>query len=120
MSVYAQDIYRRGVDVHLQPRPLAFSLQIFSKPYDALSNVPSRRQSGTVRPNPLQRPTKDHDIQMAVNAHEKPGSNTGGNGFKTFRVKVLHPTFGAEIEGVNFPDPGKEQFPELMRAMAKV
>lgn len=40
--------------------------------------------------------------------------------FKTFRVKELHPTFGAEIEGVNFPNPSDEQFQEILAAMAKV
>jgi hypothetical protein len=45
----------------------------------------------------------------------------GGNReFKTFRVKELHPTFGAEIEGVNFPNPSDEQFQEILAAMAKV
>jgi alpha-ketoglutarate-dependent 2,4-dichlorophenoxyacetate dioxygenase len=57
---------------------------------------------------------------MAVNPQEKPDPSIGGSGFKTFRVKELHPTFGAEIEGVNFSNPGREQFEELLQAMAKV
>lgn len=40
--------------------------------------------------------------------------------FKTIRVKELHPTFGAEIEGVKFPNPSDEQFEEILAAMAKV
>ena len=40
--------------------------------------------------------------------------------FKTIRVKELHPTFGAEIEGVDFPKPSDEQFEEIIAAMAKV
>lgn len=44
----------------------------------------------------------------------------GAAGFKTFRVKELHPTFGAEIQGVNFPNPPEDQFEEILRAMAKV
>ncbi|KAJ4294087.1 hypothetical protein N0V90_007776 [Kalmusia sp. IMI 367209] len=39
--------------------------------------------------------------------------------FKTIRVKELHPTFGAEIEGVDFPNPSDEQFQEILVAMAK-
>ncbi|KAF2465679.1 alpha-ketoglutarate-dependent 2,4-dichlorophenoxyacetate dioxygenase [Lindgomyces ingoldianus] len=39
--------------------------------------------------------------------------------FKTITVKELHPTFGAEIEGVNFPNPSEEQFKEVLAAMAK-
>lgn len=48
---------------------------------------------------------------------EKTGDD---GGFKTFRVKELHPTFGAEIEGVDFPSPSNEQFAEILAAMAKV
>jgi hypothetical protein len=48
---------------------------------------------------------------------EETGSNRE---FKTFRVKELHPAFGAEIEGVNFPNPPEEQFQEILAAMAKV
>ncbi|KAH9866570.1 hypothetical protein J1614_008260 [Plenodomus biglobosus] len=44
----------------------------------------------------------------------------GGTQFKTFSVTELHPTFGAEIQGVEFPDPSEEQFEELLRAIAKV
>jgi alpha-ketoglutarate-dependent 2,4-dichlorophenoxyacetate dioxygenase len=40
--------------------------------------------------------------------------------FKTISVKELHPTFGAEIQGVEFPDPSEEQFEEILAAMAKV
>jgi hypothetical protein len=39
--------------------------------------------------------------------------------FKTINVKELHPTFGAEIEGVDFPHPSDEQFEEILKAMAK-
>ncbi|KAF1830146.1 alpha-ketoglutarate-dependent 2,4-dichlorophenoxyacetate dioxygenase [Decorospora gaudefroyi] len=56
---------------------------------------------------------------MAVNAQEKPGPSTGGSSFKTFRIKELHPNFGAEIEGVDFPNPSERQFRELLQAMAK-
>lgn len=44
----------------------------------------------------------------------------GGSEFKTFRVKELHPNFGAELEGVDFPNPSDEQFQEILAAMAKV
>ena len=40
--------------------------------------------------------------------------------FKTISVKELHPTFGAEIQGVEFPNPSEEQFEEILAAMAKV
>jgi alpha-ketoglutarate-dependent 2,4-dichlorophenoxyacetate dioxygenase len=49
-----------------------------------------------------------------------PGLIQEGGPFKTIRVKELHPTFGAEIEGVDFPNPSEEQFKELLAAMAKV
>ena len=44
----------------------------------------------------------------------------GPAAFKTIHVKELHPTFGAEVEGVDFPNPSEEQFRELLAAMAKV
>lgn len=40
--------------------------------------------------------------------------------FKTIAVKELHPTFGAEVSGVNFQDLSDEQFREIVSAMAKV
>ncbi|KAK6957123.1 hypothetical protein Daesc_002408 [Daldinia eschscholtzii] len=39
--------------------------------------------------------------------------------FKTITVKELHPTFGAEVSGVNFQDLSDEQFGEIIAAMAK-
>ena len=57
---------------------------------------------------------------MADSIEEKRIAHTGGSDFKTLSVKELHSTFGAEIEGVEFPNPSKEQFEELLRAMAKV
>ncbi|RWA13657.1 hypothetical protein EKO27_g1450 [Xylaria grammica] len=39
--------------------------------------------------------------------------------FKTFEVKELHPTFAAEIKGVNFDDVSEEQFTEILAAIAK-
>lgn len=57
---------------------------------------------------------------MANNAEEIRSSDARDREFKTFRVKELHPTFCAEIEGVEFPNPSDEQFEELLRAMAKV
>jgi alpha-ketoglutarate-dependent 2,4-dichlorophenoxyacetate dioxygenase len=40
--------------------------------------------------------------------------------FKTITVKELHPTFCAQVDGVNFPNPSEEQFQEVLAAMAKV
>jgi len=40
--------------------------------------------------------------------------------FQAISVKPLHPTFGAEVSGVNFPDPSDEQFGEILAALAKV
>lgn len=40
--------------------------------------------------------------------------------FKTLTIKPLHPTFGAEVEGVNFQNLSDEQFQEILLAMAKV
>ncbi|KAI1268132.1 alpha-ketoglutarate-dependent 2,4-dichlorophenoxyacetate dioxygenase [Xylariaceae sp. FL1019] len=39
--------------------------------------------------------------------------------FKTISVKELHPTFAAEIEGVNFDAVSQEQFAEILAAMTK-
>ncbi|KAL6250467.1 hypothetical protein RBB50_002769 [Rhinocladiella similis] len=39
--------------------------------------------------------------------------------FKTLTIKPLHPTFGAEVEGVNFQNLSDEQFQEIFAAMAK-
>ncbi|KAI8945174.1 alpha-ketoglutarate-dependent 2,4-dichlorophenoxyacetate dioxygenase [Xylaria longipes] len=39
--------------------------------------------------------------------------------FKTIEVKELHPTFAAEVSGVNFDDVSEEQFSEILAAMAK-
>ncbi|KAI1366458.1 alpha-ketoglutarate-dependent 2,4-dichlorophenoxyacetate dioxygenase [Xylaria arbuscula] len=39
--------------------------------------------------------------------------------FKTIEIKELHPTFAAEVFGVNFEDVSEEQFSEIMAAMAK-
>lgn len=40
--------------------------------------------------------------------------------FKTITVKELHPTFAAEVSGVNFQDLSEEQLSEIIAAMAKV
>lgn len=40
--------------------------------------------------------------------------------FKTITVKELHPSFGAEIQGVDFDNLSDEQFDELKAALAKV
>ncbi|KAK8129071.1 alpha-ketoglutarate-dependent 2-4-dichlorophenoxyacetate dioxygenase [Apiospora sp. TS-2023a] len=39
--------------------------------------------------------------------------------FKTIQVKELHPTFAAEVTGVNFQHVSDEQFAEILAAMAK-
>ncbi|KAI0441363.1 alpha-ketoglutarate-dependent 2,4-dichlorophenoxyacetate dioxygenase [Xylaria telfairii] len=39
--------------------------------------------------------------------------------FKTIEVKKLHPTFAAEVSGVNFDDVSDEQFSEILAAMTK-
>ena len=39
---------------------------------------------------------------------------------KTLTVKELHPTFAAEVSGVNFQNLSEEQFQEILAAMAKV
>ncbi|KAI0169298.1 taurine catabolism dioxygenase [Hypoxylon sp. FL1284] len=39
--------------------------------------------------------------------------------FKTITVKELHPTFAAEVSGVNFQNLSDEQFEEIVAAMAK-
>lgn len=40
--------------------------------------------------------------------------------FKTIEVKKLHPTFAAEVSGVDFENVSEEQFSEILAAMAKV
>jgi hypothetical protein len=49
-----------------------------------------------------------------------PGILTQDTPFKTITVKPLHPTFAAEVIGVDWPDPSDEQFQEIKAAMAKV
>lgn len=41
-------------------------------------------------------------------------------GYRSVIVKQLHPNFGAEIEGVDFPSPSEEQFKDILAAMAEV
>lgn len=57
---------------------------------------------------------------MAGHAQEPGIAGTRKFIFKTFRVKELHPTFGAEVEGVDFSNITDGQFVELLQAMAKV
>ena len=40
--------------------------------------------------------------------------------FKTIEIKKLHPTFAAEVSGVNFEDMSEEQFSEIIAAITKV
>lgn len=40
--------------------------------------------------------------------------------FKTIKVVELHPTFGAEIQGVDFSCISDESFSEILAALAKV
>ena len=40
--------------------------------------------------------------------------------FRTITVKELHPTFAAQVEGVNFEELTDEQLGEIVAAMAKV
>lgn len=40
--------------------------------------------------------------------------------FSTIAVRELHPTFGAEIKGVDFDNLSDEQFNEVKTALAKV
>lgn len=40
--------------------------------------------------------------------------------FKTITVKEVHPTFAAEIEGVDWKNLSDEQFNEIFAAQAKV
>ncbi|KAI1338909.1 taurine catabolism dioxygenase [Xylariaceae sp. FL0016] len=44
---------------------------------------------------------------------------TGEPAFKTIKVKELHPTFAAEVTGVDFKNLSEDQFGEILRAMAK-
>ncbi|KAK3321481.1 alpha-ketoglutarate-dependent 2,4-dichlorophenoxyacetate dioxygenase [Cercophora scortea] len=48
-----------------------------------------------------------------------PGVLTQTTPFKTITVKELHPTFGAEVSGVDFENSTDEQFDEIVAAMAK-
>jgi hypothetical protein len=48
------------------------------------------------------------------------GSYSGEPEFKTLKINNLHPTFAAEVEGVDFQNLSNEQFQEIMAAMAKV
>ena len=68
---------------------------------------------------------KKHDI--VPSEHFGTHSNLGTMGsysnepeFKTLTVNKLHPTFAAEVEGVDFQNLSDEQFEEILMAMAKV
>lgn len=65
----------------------------------------------------------DHNFQQVTTlltiATEMPGL-IQENQFKTLTVRELHPTFAAEVSGVNFNDVPEEQFSEILEAMAKV
>lgn len=49
-----------------------------------------------------------------------PGIIQTSPSFKTISIKELHPTFGAEVEGVDWQNMTDEQFDEIVEAMAKV
>jgi alpha-ketoglutarate-dependent 2,4-dichlorophenoxyacetate dioxygenase len=49
-----------------------------------------------------------------------PFENGGEPFFKTIEVKKLHPTFAAEVKGVDFDHVSDGQFDEILAAMAKV
>ena len=40
--------------------------------------------------------------------------------FATIAIRELHPTFAAEVDGVNFQDLSDQQFTEVVAALAKV
>jgi len=40
--------------------------------------------------------------------------------FKHLQIRELHPTFGAEIDGVDLANASDEEFQEVLAAMAKV
>jgi alpha-ketoglutarate-dependent 2,4-dichlorophenoxyacetate dioxygenase len=48
------------------------------------------------------------------------GSYATESPFKTIKVKEVHPTFAAEVEGVDWKNLSDEQFNEVFAAMAKV
>ena len=48
------------------------------------------------------------------------GSYSEEPAFKTITVKEVHPTFAAEVEGVDWKNLSDEQFREIFAAMAKV
>lgn len=48
------------------------------------------------------------------------GSYAVDSPFKTIKVKEVHPTFAAEVEGVDWKNLSDEQFNEVFAAMAKV
>jgi alpha-ketoglutarate-dependent 2,4-dichlorophenoxyacetate dioxygenase len=40
--------------------------------------------------------------------------------YNTITINELHPTFAAEVQGVNFQPLSEEQFQEVLSALAKV
>jgi alpha-ketoglutarate-dependent 2,4-dichlorophenoxyacetate dioxygenase len=40
--------------------------------------------------------------------------------FKTIQIAELHPTFGAQVDCVDFPNPSEEQLNEIKAALARV
>jgi hypothetical protein len=48
-------------------------------------------------------------------------TNNDDNNFKLIQIKELHPTFGAEVHGVDFSKPVPEDvFSEIYKAITKV
>jgi len=60
------------------------------------------------------------DVEMPSAIEESSTGSPPFPSFKTITIKELHPTFGAEVQGVNFPDPSEEQFQEILHAMTKL
>lgn len=49
-----------------------------------------------------------------------PGTLLQDTPFETISIRELHPTYGAEVIGVNFQEMADEQLREIKAAMAKV
>jgi hypothetical protein len=70
----------------------------------------------------LTHPWPELDLNRHCQAYhiKMPGLIQDGDSFQTLTIKELHPNFGAEVAGVDFPNPSEEQFQEILKAMAKV
>jgi len=58
--------------------------------------------------------------QLRITSRKMPGPLAEASHFRTITIKELHPSYGAEIIGIEFENVTDKQFQEINAAMAKV